>query len=224
MPTLSRHISSLTTNYFNAMYAADPDPWRFATSQYEAEKYAATLDALPRRRYRKALEIGCSIGVFTHKLSERCDDLVAVDVVASALDQAAARCQDRPNVSFERMQIPEQWPEGRYDLIFLSEVVYYFERADVERIARHVASSVEPAGDIVIIHWTGDTHYPLSGDEASEAFIAASASYAAPISSARAEEYRLDVLRANGHHHPWARKRQNDRAAASLSLPVDATA
>ena len=33
--------------YFEQLYASDPDPWRFATSDYERDKYAATLDALP---------------------------------------------------------------------------------------------------------------------------------------------------------------------------------
>ena len=36
---------------FRGLYTADPDPWRFASSPYEAEKYAATLAAcrLPLR-------------------------------------------------------------------------------------------------------------------------------------------------------------------------------
>ena len=38
---------SLEPAYFEALYAADPDPWRFATSAYEREKYTATLAALP---------------------------------------------------------------------------------------------------------------------------------------------------------------------------------
>ena len=32
--------------YFERLYARDPDPWRFATSEYERDKYAATLAAL----------------------------------------------------------------------------------------------------------------------------------------------------------------------------------
>ena len=49
---MSRRKTSLPSTYFTALYAADADPWRFATSDYEREKYAATLAALPRPTYR----------------------------------------------------------------------------------------------------------------------------------------------------------------------------
>jgi hypothetical protein len=37
--------------YFDQLYAAQSDPWRFATSDYERKKYALTLDALPKAHY-----------------------------------------------------------------------------------------------------------------------------------------------------------------------------
>ena len=43
-----RRTKSLDTEYFKGMYATEADPWRFATSPYERDKYAATLAALPR--------------------------------------------------------------------------------------------------------------------------------------------------------------------------------
>lgn len=60
---MTRHATSLPPDYFDVRYAADPDPWNFAGSPYERDKYAATLAALPRERYASALEVGCSIGV-----------------------------------------------------------------------------------------------------------------------------------------------------------------
>jgi hypothetical protein len=68
---------SLQPDYFDAIYQRDPDPWQFATSEYEAGKYRATLAALPRKHYRNGFEVGCSIGVLTRMLAERCDDLLA---------------------------------------------------------------------------------------------------------------------------------------------------
>ena len=40
-----------------------------------------------------------------------------------------------PSVRFEQMFVPEQWPDGAFDLIVLSEVVYYLSREDVGRLA-----------------------------------------------------------------------------------------
>jgi hypothetical protein len=84
---------------FEARYAANPDPWGFETSAYEHEKYERTLAALGHRHYGRAFEAGCSIGVFTAMLAERCDELLAVDIAQAAVDsarQAPGRVAPRP--------------------------------------------------------------------------------------------------------------------------------
>src|SRR3954468_16640037 len=106
-----------TPGYFERLYSSAPDPWRFATSDYEREKYAATLDALPPGQFTRAFEVGCSIGVLTRQLASRCDEVLAVDVSATALHQAEERCEDQPWVEFAQMAVPEEWPEGQFDLI-----------------------------------------------------------------------------------------------------------
>ena len=63
--------------HFDRLYGADPDPWKFATSDYERDKYAATLAALPDRRFTRCYEVGCSIGVLTRQLAPRCDAILA---------------------------------------------------------------------------------------------------------------------------------------------------
>ena len=60
---MSEPRPTLQPEYFDALYASDPDPWNFAASPYERAKYALTLNAMPKPRYRSALEVGCSIGV-----------------------------------------------------------------------------------------------------------------------------------------------------------------
>ena len=194
---MSRFTQSMPPSYFEALYAADADPWRFATSDYEREKYAATLAALTRERYPSALEIGCSIGVLTRQLAGRCDALLSLDVAEQALAQARERCRDLPRVGFARMGVPGEWPQGCFDLILLSEVVYYLDRADVGRLAARLAGCVQPDATIVLVHWLGPTHYPLSGDEAADLLIAELAEAAELVTRTREPQYRLDVLRAS---------------------------
>ena len=195
---MSRFDGSMPEAYFDALYAADPDPWRFAQSDYERHKYAATLAALPRSRYTSALEVGCSIGVLTRQLAPRCETLLSLDVAEAALAQARARCADFAGVSFIRARVPHAWPSGRYDLIMLSEVVYYLDAADVAVLANKVCASFEPGGDIVLVHWLGETNYPLSGDAAAEAFMAVASAGSRVLHQQRSDAFRLDVLRANG--------------------------
>jgi SAM-dependent methyltransferase len=186
----------MDANYFDALYANDADPWRFASSEYESAKYQATLNALPKVRYDRALEVGCSIGVFTRLLADRCDRLLGIDPAERALESARRRCAEKSNVSFDKMAAPDQWPTGAFDLIILSEVVYYLDRHDVVRLARRVKGSLSPRGDVVLVHWLGQTDYPLSGDDAVIAFRREAEEFAVALRQERRPEYRLDVLRA----------------------------
>lgn len=189
-----RPAVSLGATYFDALYGADPDPWSFASSDYERAKYAATLAALPRHRYRNAFEVGCSIGVLTAALAGRCDRLLAVDIADAPLAAARRRCADQPHVRFARQAVPGQWPDETFDLMVLSEVVYYLAAADVERLCTRLVDSLEPGGHLVLVHWLGETDYPLSGDEAAERVMSRMAPLASVLLQRRTEAYRLDLL------------------------------
>ncbi|WP_159994138.1 class I SAM-dependent methyltransferase [Roseomonas sp. 18066] len=201
---MTTSVPSLPAAYFEALYAGDPDPWDFRSSPYEAEKYAATLAALPRPRYASALEIGCSIGVLTRMLAPRCDRLLAIDSANRALATARRHCGEAPGLVFERREVPRQWPAGRFDLILLSEVIYYWDADDLAQVAAHCRRAVKPGGEVLMVHWTGTTDYPLSGDAAAEAFIAATAPALTVVWQSRAERYRMDLLRQGDLPPPGA--------------------
>lgn len=152
----------LRAAYFEALYARDPDPWDFATSEYEAAKYDATIAALDPP-YASALEVGCSIGVLTARLAERCERLLAIDVVESALAEARARV---PRATFERREVPEEWPDGPFDLIVCSEVLYYLDDAALDEALAEIERTLVPSGTLLAVHWRHPTRtYPLLGDE-----------------------------------------------------------
>jgi SAM-dependent methyltransferase len=190
-----RHACTLPAKYFEALYQQHPDPWDFASSDYERRKYAATLAALPAQTYGHAVEIGCSIGVFTALLLDRCRHITAVDGSRSALDIARARCAGFREIAFCEMMVPESFPDGRYDLIVLSEMLYFLDEVDLRRLAGLCLPALVEGSDMVLVHWLGETNYPLSGDDAAECFIAAMQPHAQRIGAMREAEYRLDILR-----------------------------
>lgn len=192
---------SVSPAYFDGLYAADPDPWGFTTSPYEAEKYAATLAVLPRGRYTSALEIGCSIGVFTRLLAARCDAVLAVDASERALSLAKERCQDLPSVNFRQVQVPSEFPGDRFDLIVLSEVGYYLSRADLLHTRQHMLTALAPSGHLLLVHWTPPIDdAPLTGDEVHDCFAAAGRTLTC-IEGRRFDTYRIDLFehREPGH-------------------------
>jgi hypothetical protein len=162
---------SLPGEYFDQLYAADQDPWRFATRWYERRKYALTLAALPRSRYRAGFEPGCSIGVLSAGLAERCETLLASDVAEAAVRAARERLAGRDGVRVERRRIPDEWPAGQFDLVVLSEVGYYLDLGSLDRLAGAAADGLEPGGDLVLVHWRHPVaDYPLDGDTVHAAF------------------------------------------------------
>lgn len=185
--------ASLPRSYFEELYAPDPDPWRFATSSYERNKYRRTLAALPQRRYASALEVGCSIGVLTRQLAARCDSLFAFDIAAAPLAEARRRCADISWVRFARLSAPGDWPADNFDLILLSEVVYYLGDEDVRRLAERIESSLAKGGDLLLVHWIGPTNYPLSGDEAVALLLENLQGVVSVVRSDRCGKFRLDL-------------------------------
>ena len=187
---------TIALTHFEDLYAARPDPWRLASSDYERAKYAATLAALPSDRYAHGLEIGCAIGVLTQKLGGRCDDLLAIEPVGNALAEATRRNAASPWIRFASLFVPAQWPDGAFDLVVLSEVIDYLGEADVVALAGKVSGSLTQGGDVILVHWVGKKRGPPGEDEASDRFIAAAENLTV-LRRDRNADYRLDVLRRN---------------------------
>jgi SAM-dependent methyltransferase len=186
---------SLPASYFDNLYNGDPDPWKFETSEYEANKYAATLAALPKQHYRSAFEIGCSIGVLTAKLANRCDRLLSVDLSEPALNRAIKRCESLPHVSLQLMGVPQEYPDETFDLTLVSEVGYYWCWEDLRKAQKLILSHLEPGGHLLLVHWTlYAKDYPLSGDEVHKAFLELVPTQLRHLKSQREEQYRLDLF------------------------------
>ena len=186
--------ASLDEAYFARLYRDALDPWSFATSDYEAEKYATSLGLLDRSHYPRALEIGCSIGVFTEALASRCGDLLAVDISTAALDRARERNAAVPNVRFERRALPAEFPDGTFDLITLAEVGYYWNDADAAGTRERIARALAPGASLLLVHFLPKVdEYLRDGDDVHERYL--SDARFALVAAARRPKYRIDLLR-----------------------------
>lgn len=184
----------LDNSYFDAMYRASDDPWGFDTRWYEERKYRLTLAALPQARYQNVFEAGCSIGVLSELLSERCERLLAVDLS----ERATAIATDRLAPVADRVQVQtrdfvEDWPDGTFDLIVLSEVLYYLEPTQFETVLRRSREALTDDGDLVAVHWRRRVEeYPTSGDDVHDRLARTDLSH---VAGYRDPDFRLDVYR-----------------------------
>ncbi len=189
--------TTLPQSYFDDVYRANSDPWSFETSDYERQKYEATVKALPDPHYHNAFEIGCSIGVLTQMLADRCDQLLAVDASELPLQAARTRLAAYPNVTIQLMNVPAEFPDGPFDLVLLSEVGYYFSREDLALARQRIIDALSPKGNLLMVHWTPFVpDYPLTGDQVHDFFLEAGQE-GGPLThllNQRAETYRLDLF------------------------------
>lgn len=142
---------------FDGMYAAADDPWGFDDRWYEQRKRAILLASLPRPRFARVLEIGCSSGATTAAFAERADAVIATDVAPRAVKQAGARLSGRPGVLVEQRRLPadwaEEWADAPFDLIVLSEVGFYLAGNDLVEVVDRSRAALAQGGVFVACHW-----------------------------------------------------------------------
>ncbi|MCK0175799.1 SAM-dependent methyltransferase [Mycolicibacterium sp. F2034L] len=165
----------LPDGYFERVYADAADPWSLQSRWYEQRKYALTTAMLPHPRYRHAFEPGCSVGVLTELLLQRCDRVTATDVAVPALD-ATRRRLVRAGVGERahllRRSLDEPWPADEFDLVVLSEVCYYLTPATLRAVVdREVPRLVTLGATVLVAHWRHPVaDYPMTGDDVRDLF------------------------------------------------------
>jgi SAM-dependent methyltransferase len=102
-------------------------------------------------------------------LADRCEELLAVDVSERAVAAARRRLSELGHVRVERRTLPEEMPEGPFDLIVASEVLYYFPREEMLAVLRGFERELARGGSLLAVHWRRETKtYPMQGDEVHE--------------------------------------------------------
>ncbi len=145
--------ATVSDEHFLGMYLAKDDPWDLATKWHDRRKYAVTMASLPRERYARGYEPGCSIGLLTAMLAPRCDDLLAVDCVDAAVEQTRAAVREFPQVRVAAAMLPAELPDETFDLIVIGDLLYYLSAADLDALLDGLVERLEPGGDILAVHF-----------------------------------------------------------------------
>lgn len=191
--------SSSSARIFDDLYRRSPDPWDYLGSAYEHRKRAVTLAALPRDHYESAIEAGCSIGVLTAGLAERCSHVLGIDASQVALDAAGQHLADAGNVSLLRAELPAGWPalpSASVDLVILSEIGYFLAADEFQTLLQRAAVALQPGGVLLLCHWL----HPIDGWELSGQAVhdmARSLGWKQVVEH-REEDFLLEIFRAPG--------------------------
>ncbi|MFC7848682.1 PIG-L family deacetylase [Arthrobacter sp. NPDC057388] len=160
-PVTGRRSARDAEAVFDALHRSSEDPWGYEDSWYEQRKRRLTLAALPEQKYDAGLEAGCSIGTLSAELAQCCGRLLAVDASAAAVARAAGRLARFPGAEARQLILPEQWPEGSFDLVVVSEMGYYLAPAELAELFTRISASLLPGGTLLLCHW----RHPVAGWE-----------------------------------------------------------
>ena len=162
-------MNTTSRDFFEHMYESSPDPWSFASSDYERQRYARILDFVPPRCFRNVFEPGCSIGELTALLATRCGFVMAIDIAEAAVAAARQRCHSFDNVDVQQGAVLDELPDGPFDLVVFSEIGYYLTETQLVGLAPELAGRIEASGQLLAVHWTGvSADHLLSGTRVHE--------------------------------------------------------
>ena len=153
-------ISSKARAFFDELWMRG-DPWEFETSAFEHERFARLLKMLEPRRYGRVLEIGCGAGTFTRRFAPLADQVLALDVSPEAIAKARAAEGAQSHVEFRTTNIMEYDPkvEGPWDLIIMSETIYYlgwlYPFFDVAWLALDLFTATRASGQLLLANTYG---------------------------------------------------------------------
>lgn len=142
--------------HFSSLYRANDDPWQVATRWYERRKRAVLLSMLPQQQFVRAFEPACGNGELTLELARRCEHVVASDLSAEVINITRRRTEHLRNVEIDVRELPHDWPVGKFDLIVLSEFLYYVAADQLPLLIQFAAEALSAQGVLVACHWRSD--------------------------------------------------------------------
>jgi len=128
--------------------------WNFAAPS-EQERYERVLAAVAKHRgpgsWGEVLEVGCSEGLFTKELADRCAAVTACDVSPVALGRAAERLAAYPNVQVRESNLLRDSIPGMFDIVLAMGVLEYIHgRGNLRRVINRLVRALRTGGLLVV--------------------------------------------------------------------------
>jgi 2-polyprenyl-3-methyl-5-hydroxy-6-metoxy-1,4-benzoquinol methylase len=152
--TLNRSFRTGNRRFeFERLYLENPDPWNYHSSPYERQKYERVLACALKWRSasESALEVGCSVGVFSRMLAGHFDKVTAIEVSKEALAAATRYNHAVKNICFMHRDLQSLNIDDQYNVIFCAEVLYYIGEKDVQIVCRQLDKHLSAGGVILMV-------------------------------------------------------------------------
>jgi 2-polyprenyl-3-methyl-5-hydroxy-6-metoxy-1,4-benzoquinol methylase len=141
-------IEQANIERFNEIAAQwDEEPGRVKMAQSIASSMLAAVEPTGTE---EALEFGCGTGLVTLSLAPRLARITAMDSSAEMLNVLRGKRDDMDldNVATIEGSVPDQLPEGRFDLIVSSMTLHHV--GDIEALLQALFGHLAPGGHVAL--------------------------------------------------------------------------
>ncbi|MEO8364607.1 MAG: class I SAM-dependent methyltransferase [Pseudoxanthomonas sp.] len=141
-------------------FYSDADPWGYSGNPDDERRRAELLSALPRRQFKRCLDIGCGNGFVTCSLPG--DSVLGIDISPKAIEWARQHAAEKgiaERVKFSPLSLldPAIADLGRFDLIVVTGVLYDQYIGKAKSVVRTVVDDLLEGGGVIaschIRHW-----------------------------------------------------------------------
>lgn len=101
----------------------NPDPWNYEKSLEDLNRRAILLSVIPRKKYKKVLDIGCGNGFITNYLPG--EKIIGIDISSQAIEHAKKNASSHIEYfSHSIFDLPFLGWENTFDLIVITGILY----------------------------------------------------------------------------------------------------
>ena len=161
---MRRWFLSGNASHWDRWYAT-ADVASLEANPREQRKFELTLEAVGREPIGRALEIGCGPGSSAPCSLGGARSSLALIFSTVAVAAANARLAAISNARAEVGSLPDHVPEGPFDVVVCSDVLYYLSAADLRAALARIQSVLAPGGAFIAVHHRHDIGLPSGGDQ-----------------------------------------------------------
>jgi len=143
------------------------------------------------------IELGCGEGFLSAMLLENgVAEMLGIDLEPAIVERAVATHGALPGARFRQGRMPEDFPAEPFDLLVLSEMLYFLREREIAALAERASAGARSGALCLLVNYLGPTETPLGGNDAADILRASLGDRWEPVRQERRPEgFRLDLLR-----------------------------
>lgn len=154
------NLSNLCVNRrltWETAYAAGQ--WRFLESMDQRPRHYVIADCVSERFPRGAdvLDVGCGYATLHRVLGPHARTYTGIDLAATVIEECRKVFKEDARCRFENVAFDDYQADGKFDVVVLNEVLYYFPIRSVRQVCQSARNLLKNEDSVLIVSMCGNS-------------------------------------------------------------------